>query len=286
MARRGAVLAARLLAVLAGAALILGSAYLSHARGAPLAGERAWRGPGRVDARVPAVPILMYHHVGDWGAPHPSWRDWVVKPADFEAQLDWLVEHGYRTITFAELLWSLDRGTPLPPKPVILSFDDGWAEHAHWLSSELATRGMRGVLFVFTGAVAPKRNGGGYISWEELRALEQDGHEVQSHTVSHARLPTLPDDAVVRELVTSRERIQSELGHDARVLAYPFGDFDARVARAAARAGYELAVRADADPAFGPAARMTLPRIRMQYGESVDALARMLSDGFCERSRY
>lgn len=246
----------------------------------------AWRGPEAVDRAAPAVPILMYHHIGDWGAPNPSWVDWVVKPRDFAAQLDWLVDHGYRTVTFAEVLWAQEHGGALPEKPIIISFDDGWGEHAHWLSAELSPRGMRGVLFVFTGAVAPNRNNGGYISWEELRALEADGHEVASHTVSHARLPGLPDDALARELSASRDRIHEMLGHDTEALAYPYGDFDARVATAAARAGYRIAVRADADPAVGPAARLALPRLRMRYGEGVEVLEERLRDGYCEHSRH
>lgn len=245
-----------------------------------------WLGPPVVGPDVPVVPILMYHHVGDWGPPHPSWEDWVVRPADFAAQLDWLRAHGYRTVTFEEVLSAMARGERIAPKSIILTFDDGWDEHAHWLTSELTPRGMRGVLFVFTGAVAEHANGGGYISWDELRALEAAGHRVESHTVSHARLPTLTDDAVARELVESRAAIARGLGHDSRVLAYPYGAFDQRIALAACRAGYALAVRAEADPASGAAARLALPRLRMRYGEGVDVLERRLRDGLCVKSAY
>jgi peptidoglycan/xylan/chitin deacetylase (PgdA/CDA1 family) len=235
---------------------------------------------------MPQVPILMYHHVGDWGPSNPSWADWVVRPKDFVAQLDWLVAHGYRTVTFAEVLFAAEHGSALPERPIILSFDDGWDEHRHWLSTELAPRGMRGVLFVFTGAVGPNRNGGGYISWDDLRALEAEGHEVESHTVSHARLTDLPDDALARELTQSRARIREALGHDADVLAYPYGSSNARVVAAAVRAGYALAVRADADPAFGGATRLQLPRIRMCYGEGVEILEERLRSGYCAKSRF
>lgn len=248
--------------------------------------DPAQRGPRSVDPLAPEIPILMYHHVGDWGPPHPSWADWVVRPKDFTAQLDWLVANGYRTVTFEEVLWAQERGGALPAKPVVLTFDDGWDEHRHWLANELAPRGMRGVLFVFTGAVAPNRNGGGYISWEELRELEADGHEVESHTVSHARLVDLPDDALVRELTASRARIREMLGRDASVLAYPYGAHDGRVVAAALRAGYSLAVRADADPSAGPSTRFRMPRLRMRYGEGVEVLAERLRSGFVEKSAY
>ena len=51
-----------------------------------------------------AVPILMYHHVGDWGAANADWAPYVVKPQKFQRQLDWLAAHQFHTITFQELL--------------------------------------------------------------------------------------------------------------------------------------------------------------------------------------
>jgi peptidoglycan/xylan/chitin deacetylase (PgdA/CDA1 family) len=270
--------------VLGAVAMLVALAASAHLAGFPE--PPGWRGPRPVDRSVPTIPILMYHHIGDWGEPHPSWVDWVVRPKDFAAQLDWLLASGYRTVTFAEVLWAQEHGGTLPAKPIILSFDDGWGEHAHWLATELSPRGLRGVLFVFTGAVAPNRNNGGYISWEELLALQADGHEIESHTVSHARLPKLRDEALAQEMSGSRDRIREMLGREAAVLAYPYGDLDPRVAAAAARAGYRLAVRADADPALGGAARLSLPRLRMCYGEGTEVLEARLREGYAEHSRY
>ena len=73
------------------------------------------------------VPILMYHHVGNWGPARPDWAPWVVLPEDFRAQMDWLVQHGYRSISFRELIECSSRGVAPVGKPVIISFDDGWA---------------------------------------------------------------------------------------------------------------------------------------------------------------
>ena len=85
-----------------------------------IAAVLAWR-PGQ--AGVPAldegVSVLMYHHVGDWGAPG-DWSPWVVKPADFEAQLDWLLEHGYHPITLAQFQAHRERGEALPPQPFLV----------------------------------------------------------------------------------------------------------------------------------------------------------------------
>lgn len=219
------------------------------------------------------VPILMYHHVGDWGPSNPGWSDWVVRPEEFRKQLDWLKANGYRTVTFAELERDRAAGGAPDARAVVISFDDGWAEHYHWLRTELEPRGMRGVLFVFTGAVGPTRNGGGYISWEELRELEAAGHEVQSHTVSHGVLAGMPPAALERELRESRRTIEERTGHAVHVLAYPFGRLDAVAAHAAAEAGYTLALRADGDPALAPALPMCHPRLRVGYDDPLEVFA-------------
>lgn len=225
---------------------------------------------------LPTVPILMYHHIGDWGPSNPGWSDWVVKPADFAQQLDWLKSNGYHTITFRELLADRQAGRVPAPKSVIISFDDGWSYQGVVIHQELEPRGMRGVLFVYPGAIARTPNGGGYISWLELLDLEANGSEVQSHTLTHPRLTVVQQPALDRELRESRAIIEAQLGHPARVLAYPFGAHDEHVMQAAAAAGYDLAVRADAEHSATPDGLLRLPRIRVGYGEGLDVFkARM-----------
>lgn len=114
---------------------------------------------------------------------------------------------------------------------------------------------MRGVLFAFTGAVGPRPSNGGSISRAELRAIGGEEHEIHSHTVSHALLPPLPDDAFARELWEGRAAIRTDFGRDSRVISYPHCSCDAQEIAAATRAGYRIAVEADADPRFGAAPR-------------------------------
>ena len=230
-------------------------------------------------AAVPTVPILMYHHIGDWGPSNPGWADWVVKPADFAQQLDWLKSNGYHTITFRELLADTAAGRAPAPKSVIISFDDGWSYQGVVIHQELEPRGMRAVLFVYPGAIGRSPNGGGYISWVELLDLEANGSEVQSHTLTHPRLTDVQQPALDRELRESRAIIETQLGHPARVLAYPFGAHDERVMQAAAAAGYDVAVRADAEHSATPDGPLRLPRIRVGYGEGLDVFKARLTHG-------
>jgi peptidoglycan/xylan/chitin deacetylase (PgdA/CDA1 family) len=219
------------------------------------------------------VPILMYHHVGNWGPSHPDWAPWVVLPEDFRAQMDWLVQHGYRSISFRELIECSSRGVAPVGKPVIISFDDGWASQCAVARDELIPRGLRATFFVYTAAVGPVPNGSGYVSWQELRELEAAGNEVQSHTVSHARLTDVLPEQLQREMQESRRKIEAEMHHPVQALAYPFGLHDGAVMQAARVAGYQCAVRADADPSIGEPLLYRMPRLRMGYGDDLALFA-------------
>lgn len=220
-----------------------------------------------------SIPILMYHHVGDWGESRADWAPWVVRPKEFRAQMDWLVANGFHTITFRELLAGQKAGESLPAKSVIISFDDGWSAQEGVVRAELEPRGLHAVFFVYTAAVGATPNNSGYISWEQLRILESAGHEVQSHTVSHGRLTEMPLSQLDREMRESRATIEKEMHHPAKVIAYPFGMYDERVMRAASAAGYEFGLRADADLVVGKPLQYRMPRIRVGYDDGIEVFA-------------
>ncbi|MCE9619139.1 MAG: polysaccharide deacetylase family protein [Planctomycetes bacterium] len=219
------------------------------------------------------IPILMYHHVGNWGPAKADWAPWVVLPEDFSAQLDWLTAHHYHTITFRELLACEANHIDPPPNSVMLTFDDGWAEHLEIARTQLEPRGMRGVFFIYTGPIAAQDNGSGYLSWNQVEQLEAAGHEVQSHTLSHPRLVDVPPAQLEREMSQSRATLEARVHHPVEAIAYPFGLQDERVRKAAREAGYRMAVRADDDPDAEPPQSLQLPRMKMSYGEGIDRFA-------------
>jgi peptidoglycan/xylan/chitin deacetylase (PgdA/CDA1 family) len=79
------------------------------------------------------------------------------------------------------------------------------------------------------------------MNWDDLRRLEDTGVEIGSHTVSHPHLPTLSDGELRDELSGSKAEIEDELGRPCIEFAYPYGEHDDRVRRAARAAGYERA---------------------------------------------
>ena len=166
-------------------------------------------------------------------------------------QLQSLKRRGYEGLTVAEAERRLASGT-LPRRTVVVTFDDAYASTL--LAKPLLDAvGYPATVFVVTSfadsgerlcwAGIEQWVDGPYagelqpLAWGELRALRDDGWEIGSHTVTHARLPEVDDETLERELGDSRARIVAELGACATI-AYPYGLADDRVAAAAGRAGY------------------------------------------------
>jgi peptidoglycan/xylan/chitin deacetylase (PgdA/CDA1 family) len=226
--------------------------------------------------RTLRVPILMYHRINVVTAHTPSIsRRLTVAPALFARQLAWLDRHGYRTITQAQLLAALNCRGALPAKPIMLTFDDGYADVFFRASTLIARRRMHAIAYVITGRIS----GGdpSFLTWPLLTARERRGIEIGSHTVSHRDLTRLSDRKLRTELLDSRRVLERRLGHPVRWLAYPFGAHDARVVAFARRAGYRLAVTTDGGDLQEAGRPLELPRLRVLDDTGVAGLAAMLA---------
>jgi peptidoglycan/xylan/chitin deacetylase (PgdA/CDA1 family) len=175
-----------------------------------------------------------------------------VTPADFERQLDLLLEAGYRCVPFSELVRQrrFPVGAPGGSAPsdgsrtAVVTFDDGYADFATAALPALRARGLAATMYVTTGWLegSPHRSPGPadpMLSWAQLPELEAAGVEIGAHSHSHPQLDTLGATALRDELRRPKERLEDALGHVVPSVAYPHGYNGRRVRRAAAAAGYE-----------------------------------------------
>ncbi|MEV5435291.1 polysaccharide deacetylase family protein [Streptomyces sp. NPDC052682] len=176
----------------------------------------------------------------------PGWiAEFTVTPRQFAAQLDAVVASGRTPVTIGALADHLAGRAPLPPRPVLLTFDDGFADLAGPTAEALAERGLPATAYLTTGALAP----GGrsllppapMMSLARVAELERYGIQIGSHTVTHAQLDTLSAKDLAYELRASKAELEDALGHGVDHLAYPHGYSSPRVRAMAARAGYETA---------------------------------------------
>ncbi|MFU2485922.1 polysaccharide deacetylase family protein [Thauera sp. WH-1] len=222
--------------------------------------------------------MLMYHSVRP-GKGTPDWT-WAVSRGSLEAQLDFLDAEGYATPTLAELL---DR--PATGRSVVITFDDGYADNLAACEA-LARRGMRATWFIVTGSIgrppawpADGRPAGRLLDADELRQMRAAGMEIASHGVTHARLPTLDDERLEHELADSKAALESLLGNPVSSFAYPYGEWDARCARAVRQAGYRAACTTRSGWAMRDGDPFALRRLTVTNLDTVASLARKLCFG-------
>jgi peptidoglycan/xylan/chitin deacetylase (PgdA/CDA1 family) len=234
--------------------------------------------PATLPSRYIAVPILMYHRVDVLEPSLPTiTRGLTVDPDDFEAQMRWLVSHGYRSITQRQLFEALLRGRRLPSKPVLITFDDGYRNVFGKASPVLRRLGLRATAYVIVGRIS---NGDpSFLTWGQLRSLERRGVEIGSHTLTHRDLTSLSSSDLRRELLGSRVALARELGHSVHTLAYPYGAYDARVVRMAQASGYVLAVTTRPGTRQAGNAPLELRRIQILDSTGVAGLAAILRGG-------
>jgi peptidoglycan/xylan/chitin deacetylase (PgdA/CDA1 family) len=191
----------------------------------------------------PAIPVFLYHSVMD---DPPDWiAEFTVTPKQFAAHLDAVVRSGRTPVTISAIADHLAGRAPLPPRPVLLTFDDGFADLPGPTAEALAERALPATAYLTTGAIAP----GGrsllppapMMTLDRAAELERYGMEIGSHTVTHAQLDTLSGKDLAYELRSSKAVLEDALGHEVRHLAYPHGYNSPRVRAMSARAGYETA---------------------------------------------
>jgi len=215
------------------------------------------------------VPILMYHHIED--APPGAdaiRRDLSVSPEAFEAQLHYLKQAGYESITLNELALHLTVGKPLPPKPIILTFDDGYAD-AYTNAFPLLQRfGFEGTFFVVSEPV--DAGDPDFVSWAEVEEMHSAGMSFEPHSYNHPDMRNRGFDFVVFQILAPKEAIEARTGETCRFFAYPAGRYDQFVIDVLRSADFWGAVLTEQGATHGSDELFTLRRIRVHGGDDLD----------------
>ena len=178
------------------------------------------------------VLILNYHKIDD------TFISLAVRPEDFDAQMKYLADNGYHTITPDELYDSLAGNAELPEIPVMITFDDGYKDNYENAYPILKKYGFKGTIFVVSSFLGVYPN---YMTWDQAREMDADNISIQSHTVDHKSMTDLSDDELRAELVDSKKKIEKELGHEIGYMAYPTGTYNLHIANLVKEAGYKAA---------------------------------------------
>ncbi|MGY2084047.1 polysaccharide deacetylase family protein [Blastococcus sp. SYSU DS0539] len=188
------------------------------------------------------VPVLCFHQLRDFRPDDSAYaRTLITPPAVFRAQLQALRDGGRTPIGAPELVDHLQFGTPLPDRPVLLTFDDGSPTHHTVALPVLREFGFPAAFFPMT-VVLGKPD---WLSADQLRDLDRAGMTIGAHTWDHQRVDRLTGDEWAVQLDRPRAELGELLGHPVDLLAYPHGVWSPealpRVAAAGYRAAFQLA---------------------------------------------
>ncbi len=208
-------------------------------------------------ARLPAIPVLMYHRVVASAADGGRHGIWVTRDR-FAGQLASLARRGFTPVTFGDVAACLEGGAALPRRPVILTFDDGYADNHALALPLLREHGMRAVVFLigdpavttnaWDAAGTPGEPPLPLLTDAQVREMAAARIEFGSHTLHHARLTDLGPAELAEELEGSRRALERRLGAPVTSVCYPWGAVNPAVKAATAAAGYAFGVASDSGP--------------------------------------
>jgi peptidoglycan/xylan/chitin deacetylase (PgdA/CDA1 family) len=189
----------------------------------------------------------MYHQVDSPAAENE--RRFCTPPADFQAQMRWLVDAGYQPVKLEDILNHVAGNAPLPERSVHVTFDDGFVGVLDHALPTLKSLGIPATLFALPGRDGktndwmwqrgfPRR---ALMSSEQLRLLAEEGICIGSHTRTHVRLTEVAPEVAREEIRSSKQELEDVLGREVVHFAYPYGLFNLDVRDIVVRAGYRSA---------------------------------------------
>ncbi len=228
------------------------------------------------------LPVIAYHQIAEGGG---GWAGrYRLGPDAFEAQLASLREHGFYSVTI-EAWDEARRGrTSLTGKPLLITFDDGYADIAETAWPLLRRYGYSATVFIVTELVGKTSAWDHHLAieaplltWDEIRALEREGLRFGSHTAGHAPLGALSAGEIRRELEASRRTLHERLAYPSETIAYPYGDTDEVVELLARRGGYRFGFTTEPRLVTRYDHHLHLPRIEVAGSDDPELLAPRLS---------
>jgi peptidoglycan/xylan/chitin deacetylase (PgdA/CDA1 family) len=189
------------------------------------------------------IPIILYHNLNPTVPGSMS-----VTPQKFEANLKLLKDHGFTFIPLKDAVAYLQgKRATLPPKPVVLTADDGWESVYTYMYPIIKKLNIPITLFIYPESISSEKN---FLSWDQLKELQKTGLiDIQGHTYSHPNFkvmkrklsPAAYEQFVQKELFTSKKVLEDKMGIKVTLLAWPFGIYNDYLENEAKKAGYDMA---------------------------------------------
>lgn len=203
------------------------------------------------------VPILMYHSISD-----EKNNDAVVSRERFAEQMAYLFDQKFTPISMEQLYAYVSKGQPLPPKPVVITFDDGYLDTYEIAMPILQRYKFKSVVFIPPTDVAQR------LTWKQIQEMKSSGMEIASHSLTHRDMETLSPVQQAEEIQKAQEILDRILNQNTRYFCYPYGGYNSDTIRLLKEKGYLLAVTMN--PGWAKQGDDPLTLRRIWIGNSVD----------------
>ncbi len=245
-------------------------------------GTSQWTSLGLTSQSIPTsiptplkvnVPVLMYHYIRVVENPQQDKLgvSLSVTPDDFDKQMAYITAHGFTPITPDDLWQALNKQAKLPAKPILLTFDDGYADFYTAAWPILKKYNVKATVYVVTGFLGDDQKR--YMSWDEVKELDTSGLiTIGDHTIHHANVAVSANAA--QEISLSKKQLETYLDHPITSFVYPGGTFNDKAVGLVNTAGFNLAFTTVEGRVHTLDQRLVLPRVRisgtMNYAKFVE----------------
>ncbi|SFL14952.1 Peptidoglycan/xylan/chitin deacetylase, PgdA/CDA1 family [Paenibacillus sp. 1_12] len=224
-----------------------------------------------VEQQPQHIPVLNYHSI----TIDPGNRA-VITPAKFEEQMLYLSNNGYHTLTLQQFIDYMDGKTlTLPKKPVLLTFDDGYADNYEHALPLLKQLNFHATLFVSPGTTED----GYFLNWDQIKEMHEAGWDIQPHGMTHPHLPKLSAKSQAFEISESKRQIDEQLNIDTSVFCYPFGEKNETTLKLLKEYGFRFAFTIDQGMTTREQGRLLLKRLFVNGEESIEPWIARLEHG-------
>ena len=197
-----------------------------------------------------------------------------MSPQNFDAQMRFLAQRGYQSVSLDDLVAGVKSGRQLPPKPIVLTFDDGYVDNFQVAFPILKQNGFCGTFFIITDLAGRP----GYMNWDQIRILAEAGMDIGSHSKTHPDLSTASAKVVADQVKGSTEVLERELGRQIKLFCYPSGKYNSSVVTILQENGYQAAVTTNSGRARAENSPYELPRLRVSGDMSLASYTAMLGE--------
>lgn len=215
-----------------------------------------------------SIPVLYYHSIS-----YEKGNELRIPKEKFRQQMQYLKDNGYITLTLDEFYSFLVNNSPVPTKSVIITFDDGYKDNYENAFPVLKEFGFKATIFVITSTIDNEKN---FLTSTELKQMQNNGIDIESHTVNHDKLCNLTYDNQVKTLKDSKEFLEKLLHKDVKYIAYPYGKWNEDTLKAVKSVGYDMAFTTIGGWSNKSQGLYTLDRVYVSSNHGIDEFKRRL----------